>query len=323
MKQLLNIDSQFLIDNQIKDWGYLEDELPLTYEYFNQWVKDNKNGPLKYLADERKDTRKSLSEFYPKFQSSLVFLFDYTAAAKFNIENESNDSLKVASYTKGFEGIDYHFWIKDRLTKIAEKIKQEHPDLEYVTSIDAQPVLERDMAYKAGLGWFGKNSMLISKKHGSFSIIGSLLFSEKLELNVNTFIEPDHCGNCTACIDTCPTDAILHNKTIDANKCISTYTIELFKDAPAPEGFPTKSGEVFGCDICQNVCPWNIKPLRNTSSSEYEEVEWEKYFHQNAQELYDHIIVMSNREYRRKFKGTPLERTGRPGMLKNLDKFLN
>jgi len=304
MNSLLSIQKEKLQSMQIVDWGYIEESKPSTFKFFDKWIKNKLNGPLGYMADHRKDIRSDIKNFFPEFQSSLVFLFDYTPAAKLNKEN---DDHRFAAYTKGFDGIDYHYWIKDKLESVALSLGLEN----YKLSIDAQPVLERDMAAKAGLGWFGKNSMLINKKHGSFFLISSILIDTKLDLN-KAEIEIDHCGNCTKCIDACPTSAIIDNKIIDADKCISTFTIELFKDAEAPKGYPTDTGEIFGCDICQDVCPWNIKPLNR--SDVMESPEYLKTYEETDLE------TISNRQFKRIFKGTSLERTGRVGLLKNLKK---
>lgn len=151
--------------------------------------------------------------------------------------------------------------------------------------------------------------MLINQKHGSFFLISALLLDKDLELE-SRILDADHCGNCTKCMDACPTNAIVDNKVIDANKCISTFTIELFKEAEAPEGYPTERGEIFGCDICQEVCPWNQKPLFNSPMGQA--ADFEGLFAKTKLE------EISNREFKRIFKGTSLERTGRKGLLKNL-----
>lgn len=302
MQTLFDIPNSSLEKMQIVDWGYIESEIPKTFSYYNDWVNKNFQGPLSYLSDHRRELRSNIKNYFPEFKSSLVFLFDYSHAAK---DNKKNDNHQFAAYTKGFEGMDYHYWIKDKLEQIAEELKLQN----YKLSIDTQPVLERDMAYKAGLGWFGKNSMLINKKYGSFFLISSILLDHKLSLPINK-VELDHCGTCTRCIDACPTDAIVDNKVIDANKCISTFTIELFKDAEPPKGFPTEREEIFGCDICQDVCPWNSKPIKN--AKDFIPVEFEKTFNRID------LNTISNREFKRIFKGTSLERTGRVGILKNI-----
>ena len=288
---------------KIIEWGYIMSSKPESWTHYEKWIDNNYHGPLKYMADERKDLRASLNNFYPEFKSALVFLFDYTSTAK---KNQNDQNYKFAAYTKGFDGIDYHYWIKDKLEKIAKDLGIEN----YKLSIDAQPVLERDLAFRAGLGWFGKNSMLINQKKGSFFLISSILLDQELNLSTKT-LETDHCGNCTRCIVACPTDAIVSDRVIDANKCISTFTIETFKEAEPPKGYPTARGEIFGCDICQEVCPWNSKPLLN-SVSDNKEVHFEEIF-QNTD-----LNQISNREFKRIFKGTSLERTGRVGLLKNI-----
>ena len=302
MKPLLTVDQETLSSMQIVDWSYTEEDVPKTLDFYHKWVDEKYHGPLKYLSDERKDLRNSIKNFYPQFQSALVFLFDYTKAAKTNLENKDH---KFAAYTKGFDGQDYHYWIKEKLQKIKEKLNIEN----CVYSIDAQPVLERDLAFRSGLGWFGKNSMLINKKHGSYFLISSILLDHKLDLEKRV-IEADHCGTCTRCIDACPTDAIIDNRRIDAGKCISTFTIEMFKDVDPPKGYPSSREEIFGCDICQDVCPWNTKPLLRSELGSY--AAFEKVFKDLD------IENISNREFRRVFKGTSLERTGRVGILKNI-----
>lgn len=287
---------------KIVDWSYTTDFKTHSLDHYNSWIKNSLHGPLGYMADERKTLREEVKNFYPEFKSALVFLFDYTPAAKKNIQDQN---YKFAAYTKGFDGYDYHYWIKEKLDHLAKELKL----TDYKLSIDAQPVLERDLAYRAGLGWFGKNSMLISRDKGSFFLISAILLNIELDLTQRE-IETDHCGTCTRCIDACPTEAIVADKVIDANKCISTFTIELFKEAQPPKGYPTPRGEIFGCDICQQVCPWNSKPLDKAQVSD--EVEFEKTFNQT------NLEAISNREFKRVFKGTSLERTGRVGLLKNL-----
>lgn len=311
MKSLINLSEEYLQSLKIVDWSYTEEDVPLTFEHYDKWVKNKLQGPLTYLSDQRKDKRKTLKNIHPRFKSALVFLFDYSDEKKRLLNN--SEKYQIASYVTGFEGVDYHFWIKDKLNEIADKLNLQ----DYSFSIDAQPVLERDLAYRAGLGWFGKNTMLISKKHGSYFLIGSILLSTDLELNSVNDLEPDHCGSCTKCIDYCPTNAIIDNKILDASRCISTFTIEEFKPAPIPQGFEKVESIIFGCDICQEVCPWNRKPIERVNENPHQ-IEWMKFFDEEINDLINKLNQMSNREYKRFFKGTPLERTGRIGMLKNL-----
>lgn len=315
MKSSPVLNNELLKELGVVDWGYTEEAVPQTLTFFEKWTSEGLHGPLGYLNDHRKDLRRDLRLIYPEFQSALVFLFSYRPAKKWMLENHRHD---VAAYTLGFQGEDYHHALKTRLEKIAATL----PDIKTFISLDVQPVLERDLAYRAGLGWFGKNSMLINRKEGSYFIIGSLLLNKKLPID-KAILDTDHCGQCSACVDACPTHAIHPgSRTIEASQCISTYTIELFKDADAPTGFNQSRGEMFGCDICQDVCPWNRKPLlRTIASLDLKEnllflktwfYEWPK------EKLLALIMNESNRGFRKKLFGTPFDRPGKEGWLKNL-----
>ena len=261
------LSPSFLKQYRIVDWGYTENPKPLSFDRYETWVGQDGHGPLGYLADERKEKRKDIRHFFPEFQSALVFLFSYAeekaSLEKFYREDPEANGLKMASYSLGFEGLDYHHVLRDSLKSISEKIHSLYPEATFSHSLDIQPVLERDLAARAGLGWFGKNSMFISRREGSFVMLGSLFLSIKLPLKEGE-LEADHCGNCTRCIDLCPTEAIDPlTRTLRTEQCISTYTIELFKDEKTPPaGMEKAKGEIFGCDICQDVCPWNKKPLQ-------------------------------------------------------------
>lgn len=303
----MNLTARELNAMQIVDWAYTEELVPKTYQHYQSWLDQNLQGPLNYLADERAQKRKSLKEVYPQAQSALVFLFDYRAAKNF-IES-AKPKNKMASYVIGFEDQDYHFWIAEKLKTIAKSLKLDN----YGISLDIHPVLERDLAYRAGLGWFGKNTMLLNREHGSLFLIGSLILEQKLTYPIKE-LQPDHCGQCTRCIDACPTNALLGDKVLDAGKCISTYTIELFKEAPAPQGYPTQSKEVFGCDICQEVCPW----VKKTLGEEEIEGSWiVDFFNRPQAEIKTELESLSNKGFKEKFKQTSLERLGKKGLLKN------
>jgi len=317
--------SQTIMDQlQIVEWGYTEDPIAGSYQRYADWVEGGGHGPLSYLSDERKNKRLNLKSFYPEFQSALVFLFSYQEAKSWLEKSKDFIPFKWASYIFAFGGRDYHFEIKDRLDLISSELLK---GAKTVFSIDMHPVLERDLAYRAGLGWFGKNSMLINRNHGSFFLIGSILLDKKLNLETSV-LETDHCGTCLACADACPTDAIdWKSRTVDSHQCLSTFTIELFKEASPPTGYQKSDGEIFGCDICQDVCPWNDKLFRNQPESRnqtsFQDNEIVQFFSQKSPEqIFNEVSSLSNREYRRKFKGTSLERTGRVGMLKNLKAFL-
>lgn len=309
----------FLSSLGIVDWGYTEDSEAKSYDRFASWVDQGLSGPLNYLSDHRKPLRKDLQNIYPEFKSALVFFFSYRPTKKWMLENENH---RIASYALGFGGADYHYVLKERLQKISDHLRDHYPEIETFQSLDAQPVLERDLAYRAGLGWFGKNSMLISRKEGSYFIIGSLLLNQKLELNGRT-VDNDHCGTCTACADACPTDAIdLETRTLKVSQCISTFTIEIMKEADPPAGFDNSRGEIFGCDICQDVCPWNSKPLEKTESlldvKNYPVIE--KLLKSPLTDLIKLIEESTGRGIQRLLNGTALARPGKKGWRKNLPK---
>jgi epoxyqueuosine reductase len=317
----------------VVDFGYTEEGIPTTAGFYNQWVHDQKHLPLTYLEGQRQEKRQNLKNYWDEFQSSVVFLFSYHPAhyelQKLYQENPSWNGLKLASYTLGFDGLDYHDLLREKLEAIGDRFRSEY-GVDYKLTLDTHPVLERDLAKRAGLGWFGKNSMLISKEHGSFFIIGSLLFNKKINLPQKTY-EADHCGQCTLCIEACPTDAIDPiTRTIIAKDCISTFTIEQFQlDSVASEKMDLSSGAIFGCDICQDVCPWN-KRIDRIMDQEERSYKWSNqqkkvldYFllrphsavHQNLEEV-------SGKFFGKIFKKTSFERSGRRGLLKNIRFYL-
>lgn len=322
---------EWLKDFDVIDYGYTEDPIPSTLEHYNQWVAKNLHAPLNYLEGERQEKRQDITKHWPHFKSALVFLFSYHPTHLELIHLYENhpqwNGLKIASYTLGYEGEDYHNILRDKLIAIGERLKSEH-SLEYKLTLDTHPVLERDLAKRAGLGWFGKNSMLINRKHGSFFIIGSLLLDKKLS-TPKTAIDEDHCGQCTRCIDACPTQAIdPESRTIVAKDCISTFTIEQFKlDTEPSRKMDLTSGFIFGCDICQDVCPWNHRVDRHQefrpkgfSSAQKKVLDF--FLLRPLQDVSSELEGMSGKEFERVFEKTSFSRSGKRGLLKNIRFYL-
>lgn len=310
---------------EIGDIGFTEKSTPDTYSRYISWVEQKLGENLTYMVDDRMQRRSSLKDIFPDFQAAIVVLFPYKKFEK------GKNNLKVADYVFGFSGQDYHSFLEKRL---GEFLKQQISDqtYNYKIVIDTLPVLDRDLAYRSGLGWYGKNSMLIHKKLGSYFIITSVLFDKKLEIvkennilnySLSTVREADHCGSCNQCVEACPTQAIDEGQRfINANLCLSAYTIENFNSNKIPPMGHEKVSDIFGCDICQRVCPWNSK-VELISNSQLDNnsknfAELLMLYNNSAQAVIEYLQSMSKREFKRKFKNTPLERTGRDALIKNI-----
>jgi len=220
--------------------GFLEEEAPRLEE----WLNKNRNGKMSYMENHF-DKRLDPTKLVDGSKSVISLLLNY-----YPDKVQNPESYKISKYAYGK---DYHFVIKDKLKSLLQFIQSEIGEVAGRAFVDSAPVLDKAWAAKSGLGWIGKNSNLLSKKAGSFFFIAELIVD--LELEEDTPVT-DHCGTCTACIDACPTNAIVEPYKVDGSKCISYFTIEL-KDE-LPNSFKnTFEDWMFGCDICQDVCPWN------------------------------------------------------------------
>jgi epoxyqueuosine reductase len=242
------------------------------------WLKKGFHGSMNYMENHF-DLRTDPSKLVPGAKSVITLLKNYYPA-----ENHISN-VKISKYAYGE---DYHSVIKSDLKNFISVLKQHIGDFNGRGFVDSAPVLERTWANKSGLGWIGKNGNLINKSAGSFFFIATLIIDVELEYDVP--YTQDFCGTCTRCIDACPTDAIIDNKTVDGSKCISYFTIEL-KDMLIPDEMKGKFDNwMFGCDVCQDVCPWNrfatphnekrfspISEVLNLSSSQWEELTEESF----------------------------------------------
>jgi epoxyqueuosine reductase len=211
---------------------------------------------------------------------------------------------RVARYA---QGADYHDVLRQRLNQLLAWVQTQRPGCQGRGIVDTAPLLERDFARRAGLGWFGKNTMLIHKRLGSYFFLGALLLD--LELRPDPAQETSHCGTCTACLDACPTQAFPEPGVLDARRCISYLTIEL--RSPVPEDLRGSLDEwIFGCDVCQEVCPWNRKALPGTEPALQPRAE---LIALDPVEL----LSLSEEAFRRRFRGTALLRAKRRGLLRN------
>jgi epoxyqueuosine reductase len=222
--------------------AFLEEEAPRL----ENWLKQGMHGTMQYMEnhfDKRLDPRLLVDGARSVISLTLNYYPEET--------QHDPEAPKISKYAYG---ADYHVVIKDKLAKLLAYIQENIGEVSGRAFTDSAPVLDRAWAKKSGLGWIGKNSNLIAKKTGSFFFIAELIIDLDLEYDEN--IQTDHCGSCTRCLDACPTDAIIAPAVVDANKCISYLTIEL-KDQIAPQFSGKMENWMFGCDICQDVCPWN------------------------------------------------------------------
>ncbi|MFN3138700.1 MAG: tRNA epoxyqueuosine(34) reductase QueG [Allomuricauda sp.] len=220
--------------------GFLEEEAPRL----EKWLNQNMHGEMQYMENHF-DKRLDPTKLVEGSKSVISLLLNY-----FPSEQQNPDSYKISKYAYG---MDYHFVIKDKLKNLLHFIQEEIGEVHGRAFVDSAPVLDKAWAAKSGLGWIGKNSNLLTQQVGSFYFVAELIVD--LELEYDTPVT-DHCGTCTACIDACPTEAIVQPYVVDGSKCISYLTIELKNEIPSE--FEGKLDDwMFGCDVCQDVCPWN------------------------------------------------------------------
>ena len=294
-----------LIKNEAKRLGFiscgisraefLEDEAPRL----EKWLKMKMNGEMKYMEnyfEKRLDPRKLVDDA----KSIISLTYNY-----YPEDLQNKEAPKVSKYAYG---MDYHYVIKEKLNFFLTFIKDKIGNVHGRAFVDSAPILEKAWAAKSGIGWVGKNSNLITKQVGSFYFLAELIVD--LDLDYDR-IESDHCGQCTACIDSCPTQAITQPYVVDGSKCISYFTIELKENIP--KEFKGKFDDwVFGCDVCQDVCPWNKfskshkEPLFQSSSElmKMSRDEWNEI----TEETFNKI-----------FKNSAVKRTGYKGLTRNLN----
>jgi len=279
--------------------GVTTPEPPPHLSTFDNWLANGYHGTMEYLANDRSRLRRAdPREILPECKSILVLATPYLPPTK----PKPNES-RIASYALGE---DYHDVLPARMQEIVQFIEQQvgGPVLHrYYT--DTGPILERDLAQRAGIGWIGKNTCLIHPQKGSYFFISEIFLDLALEPDL-PFVT-DHCGTCTRCIDACPTDCILPNRTLDATRCISYLTIELKDDIPVK--LREKIGDwVFGCDICQMVCPWNRFAVEGDPAFQSKEP-----LHSLTDEL-----ALTSRTFNQRFKSSPVKRAKRRGYLRNV-----
>ncbi len=256
---------------------------------------------MNYL-EERKDAYRDPNLVLEGVQSILMLGMSYQSTKR---KKSNSGSGLLSRYAWG--NLDYHDLIHKRLKGLCEFTREQMNEVKVRGIIDTAPLLEREFAALAGLGWQAKNTMLISPKHGSWFFLAALLIDQPLEYD--TPIETNHCGSCRRCLDACPTDAFVKPHVLDATKCISYLTIELRK--PIPHSLRNGMGEwVFGCDVCQDVCPWNRFSIKT------EEPVFQPREDTNPMRLRE-LFDLDDESFRQRFRKTPLWRSKRRGILRN------
>ncbi|MBU6158634.1 MAG: tRNA epoxyqueuosine(34) reductase QueG [Bacteroidetes bacterium] len=266
-----------------------------------QWLNKGMHGNMSYM-EKHFDLRINPTKLVPGAKSVITLMMNY-----FPNVSQNPEAPKISKYAYGK---DYHEIIRHKLKTLLHSIKQEIGDINGRGFVDSAPVLERSWAVKSGLGWVGKNGNLIHKNAGSFFFIATLITD--LQIEPDPPFAKDYCGTCTACIDHCPTDAILPDKIIDGSRCIAYFTIEL-KEALIPEKWKGKFDDwMFGCDTCQDVCPWNrfSKPHQELSLTPLPEI---LNFKQGDWE------ALTEEAFCQIFKDSPLKRSQFKGIRRNLN----
>ena len=287
--------------------GFAESkELDIEIERLSEWLDHGYQAGMTYMQrnlDKKKDVKKFLSTA----KSVISLGINYYSPDKYS---EQDNRGKVSRYAWGK---DYHLVIWEKLDKIIGELKHKEPSFEAASYVDTGPVMDKAWAVRSGIGWLGKHTNVINKKIGSWFFIANIITNWEFEYS--NPIE-DFCGSCTACIDACPTNAIIKEYVVDSNKCISYLTIENKQNIP--EEFKSQiENWVFGCDICQDVCPWNIKFSKFMATKEFHPQKG------NRELNLDDVLNLTKTEFDKRFSVSPIKRAKLSGLKRNAEFLLS
>jgi epoxyqueuosine reductase len=271
-------------------------------EYFQEFLDNNYHGEMGWLK-EKAERRKAPKKLWPEVNSIIMLSMNYGPACNPLDDLKKNDIGNISVYAKGK---DYHDIIKKRLKEVARHIHRTY-DADVKVFVDTAPVMEKPLAEKAGLGWQGKHTNLVSREFGSWLFIGSIFTTLKIDDDKKIY---DHCGSCTACLNICPTNAFPEPYKLDARKCISYLTIE-YKGHIDFQYREAMGNRIYGCDDCLSVCPWN-KYAQMTS-----EIEFFPRIELNPARL-DDLVKLDDESFRKIFAGSPIKRVGRDFFIRNV-----
>jgi len=281
-------------------------ELDLETQRLTEWLDQGYQAGMTYMQrnlDKRKDVKKILSTA----KSVISLGMNYYSPDKYS---EQDNRGKVSRYAWGK---DYHLVIWEKLDKIIGELKHKEPSFEAASYVDTGPVMDKAWAVRSGIGWLGKHTNVINKKIGSWFFIANIITNWEFEYSnpIENF-----CGSCTACIDACPTNAIIKEYVVDSNKCISYLTIENKQNIP--EEFKSQfENWVFGCDICQDVCPWNIKFSKFMPTKEFHPEKGNREFN------LDDVLNLTKTEFDKRFSVSPIKRAKLSGLKRNAEFLLS
>jgi epoxyqueuosine reductase len=281
------------------------DNLVEESKRLEEWLKQGYQGDMKYM-ERNIDKRKDLSLILEDAKSVISLAANYYTDHQYS---EDENTGKVSRYAWGK---DYHIIIWKMLEELETELKKIDPEFKSKSYIDTGPVMDKAWAVKAGIGWLGKHTNVINRELGSWIFIANIITNYEFDYSQPIL---DYCGSCTACIDACPTDAIVNEYVVDSNKCISYLTIE--NKGEIAQNFKGKfKGWIFGCDICQDVCPWNIKFLQPTAIDEFNPKDG------NMEINLSEISELNENEFKERFVESPILRTKLKGLKRNAE-FLN
>tara|TARA_A100001037_G_scaffold2357_1_gene2121 strand:+ start:2668 stop:3579 length:912 start_codon:yes stop_codon:yes gene_type:complete len=271
-------------------------------ERLNKWLSLGYHGKMGWMK-KRVDERENIYNYFPEARSIISLGLNY-------FHGKSTNEYKISNYAWGK---DYHEVIKKKLIKLVDFINTNKKNVKSLMCVDTAPIMEKSWAQKAGIGWIGKNTNLITRDYGSWIFLAEIILD--VDLIFDPIFEDDLCGSCTACIDHCPTNAIVDEYVLDSRKCISYLTIEHRGDLPL-EYKGNLDSWIYGCDVCQEVCPWNKKFSQKSNEDDFkpnsEIIKKKKKDWKN----------LTHNEYKKIFKGSPVKRTKYIGLKRNISNNL-
>lgn len=284
---------------------------PLIYnDYFDNWLASGKNGTMKWL-ETRKEERKYIKNYFPQVKSIISVAINYFTGTSEQGNLQGNSKFKVSNYAWGK---DYHIIVKQKLSELLQFIKTDiNKDINGLICVDSSPIMEKQWAQRGGLGWQGKHTILINEDLGSWIFLGELLLD--IPLDYDKPFQKDLCVSCTACIDACPTKAVTEYH-LDATKCISYLTVEYKSDFNSIQT-NSLNGWVYGCDICQQVCPWNQKKQKYTEEDSFKPIH----------EVREYSLVdwanLEDNKFNDIFKDSPIKRIKYNRFMRNISGLID